>query len=79
MNKNLILAAALMLSSSGAMAQSGTFQLKANLKNFGDTVLVWKGRGAKMDTVLVKKDKFTYTTTMDKPVNRGNLEDRKCA
>ena len=69
MNKNLILAAALMLSSSGAMAQSGTFQLKANLKNFGDTVLVWKGRGAKMDTVLVKKDKFTYTTTMDKPAN----------
>ena len=43
MNKNLILAVALMLSSSGAMAQSGTFQLKANLKNFGDTVLVWKG------------------------------------
>ena len=69
MNKNLILTAALMLSASGAMAQSGTFQLKANLKNFGDTVLVWKGRGAKMDTVLVKKDKFTYTTTMDKPAN----------
>ena len=69
MNKNLILTAALMLSASGAMAQSGTFQLKANLKNIGDTVLVWKGRGAKMDTVLVKKDKFTYTTTMDKPAN----------
>ena len=69
MNKNLILSAALMLSASGAMAQSGTFQLKANLKNIGDTVLVWKGRGAKMDTVLVKKDKFTYTTTMDKPAN----------
>lgn len=67
MNKNLILAAALMLSSSGAMAQSGTFELKANLKNFGDTVIVWKGRREKMDTILVKKDKFTYTATLEKP------------
>lgn len=67
MKKNLILTAALMLSATAAMAQSGTFQVKANLKNFGDTVLVWKGRKEKMDTILVKKDKFTYTTTLDKP------------
>ena len=68
MKKNLILSAALLLSASAAMAQSGTFQVKANLKNFGDSVIVYKGRGVKMDTILVKKDKFTYTTTLDKPM-----------
>ena len=67
MKKNLILSAILLLSASAAMAQSGTFQVKANLKNFGDTVIVYKGRGVKSDTVLVKKDKFTYTTALDKP------------
>ena len=67
MKKNLILTAALMLSATAAMAQSGTFELKANLKNFGDTVIVWKGKREKMDTILVKKDKFTYTATLEKP------------
>lgn len=67
MKKNLILSAALLLSASAAMAQSGTFQVKANLKNFGDTVLVFKSRKEKMDTVLVKKDKFTYSTALDAP------------
>lgn len=67
MKKNLILTAALMLSATAAMAQSGTFELKANLKNFCDTVIVWKGRREKMDTILVKKDKFTYTATLEKP------------
>ena len=67
MKKNLILTAAFMLSATAAMAQSGTFELKANLKNFGDTVIVWKGRREKMDTILVKKDKFTYTATLEKP------------
>lgn len=67
MKNNLILTAALMLSATAAMAQSGTFELKANLKNFGDTVIVWKGRREKMDTILVKKDKFTYTATLEKP------------
>lgn len=67
MKKNLILSAALVLSASSAMAQSGTFQVKANMKNFGDTILVVKGRGEKMDTVLSKKDKFAYTTQLDKP------------
>lgn len=66
MKKTLILSAALVLSASVAMAQSGTFQVKANLKNFGDTVIVYKGRDAKNDTVLAKKDKFTYSTTLDK-------------
>ena len=69
MKKNLLLTAALMLSASAAMAQSGTFQVKANLKNMGDTVIAYKGRNAKNDTVLVKKDKFTYSTTLDKPMD----------
>lgn len=67
MKKSLILSAALLLSASAAMALSGTFQVKANLKNFGDTVIVYKGRDSKADTVLVKKDKFAYATTLDKP------------
>ncbi len=69
MKKNLLLSAALMLSASAAMAQSGTFQVKANLKNMGDTVIAYKGRNAKNDTVLVKKDKFTYSTTLEKPMD----------
>ena len=36
MKKSMILSAALLLSATVAMAQSGTFQVKANLKNFGD-------------------------------------------
>ena len=69
MKKSMILSAALLLSATVAMAQSGTFQVKANLKNFGDTVIVYKGRNIKIDTVLVKKDKFTYTTTLQKPMD----------
>lgn len=65
--KKMILSAALVLASSAAMAQSGTFQLKANLKNMGDTVIVYKGRGEKRDTILVKKDKFAYSATLDAP------------
>lgn len=65
--KKMILSAALVLASTAAMAQSGTFQLKANLKNMGDTIIVYKGRGEKRDTILVKKDKFTYSATLTQP------------
>ena len=65
--KKMILSAALVLASTAAMAQSGTFQLKANLKNMGDTIIVYKGRGEKRDTILVKKDKFTYSATLNEP------------
>ena len=65
--KKMILSAALVLASTAAMAQSGTFQLKANLKNMGDTIIVYKGRGEKRDTILVKKDKFTYSVTLNEP------------
>lgn len=37
--KKMILSAAFVLASTAAMAQSGTFQLKANLKNMGDTII----------------------------------------
>ena len=65
--KKMLFTAALMITSTAAMAQSGAFQLKANLKNLGDTVIVYKGRGEKRDTILVKKDKFTYTTQLNEP------------
>ena len=66
MKKNLILSAALLLSASAAMAQTGTFQMKVNLKNLGDTIIAYKERN-NMDTVLVKQGKFSYTTTLEAP------------
>lgn len=67
MKKSLILSAALMLSASAAMAQSGTFQVKANLKNVTDTLIAMKSMDDK-DTILVKQGKFTYTTTLKAPM-----------
>ena len=65
--KTAILSAALMLASTVAMAQKSNFQLKVDLKNFNsDSVLVYKGRNVKMDTVLVKNGKFTYSVNLDK-------------
>ena len=65
--KTAILSAALMLASTAAMAQKSNFQLKVDLKNFNsDSVLVYKGRNVKMDTVLVKNGKFTYSANLDK-------------
>ena len=61
----------MMLLSMSAMAQKAqkaNFQLKADVQNFAkDTVLVYKGRGVKMDTLLVKNGKFTYSTNLEKP------------
>ena len=65
--KTAFLSAALMLASTVAMAQKSNFQLKVDLKNFNsDSVLVYKGRNVKMDTVLVKNGKFTYSVNLDK-------------
>ena len=65
--KTAILSAALMLASTVAMAQTSNFKLKVDLKNFtSDSVLVYKGRNVKMDTVLVKNGKFTYSANLDK-------------
>ena len=60
--KTAILSAALMFASTVAMAQKSNFQLKVDLKNFNsDSVLVYKGRNVKMDTVLVKNGKIQET------------------
>ena len=68
MKKQLFLSAAMMLLSMGAMAQKANFQLKADVKDFcKDSLLVYKGRGVKMDTILVKNGKFTYSTYLEKP------------
>lgn len=53
--KKMILSAALVLASTAAMAQKSNFQVKVDLKNFAtDSVIVFKGRDVKMDTILVK-------------------------
>jgi len=72
--KNLVLTAAMVLASSAAMAQKANFQVSVNLKNFAaDTVLVYSGRNAKMDTLLVKKGKIAYSTFLDKASHRTFL------
>lgn len=72
MKKSLVLSTALMLLSMSAMAQKApkaNFQLKAEMQNFSnDTVLVYKGRGVKMDTLLMKNNKLTYATYLENPV-----------
>lgn len=53
--KKMILSAALVLASTAAMAQKSNFQVKVDLKNFAtDSVIVFKGRDVKMDTILVR-------------------------
>ena len=66
--KKMILSAALVMASAAAMAQKANFQLKAEMENFAtDTVLVYKGRDVKMDTLMSKAGKFTYSATLENP------------
>lgn len=68
MKKQAILFASMMMMSMGAMAQKSNFQLKADVKDFcQDSLLVYKGRGVKMDTILVRKGKFTYEANLEHP------------
>ena len=72
--KKMILSAALVLASTAAMAQKNNFQVKVDLKNFAaDSVIVFKGRDVKMDTILVKNGKFTYSDNLTKVSNRAFL------
>ena len=72
--KKMILSAALVLASTAAMAQKSNFQVKVDLKNFAtDSVIVFKGRDVKMDTILVKNGKFTYSDNLAKVSNRAFL------
>ena len=65
----IILATALLTLATSAMAQKSEFCLKADIEDLSDdTVLVYKGRGVKMDTVLIKNNKFVYKTKLDAPV-----------
>ncbi len=66
----MIFGAAMALVSTAVMAQKGSnFQLKVDMKNFSaDTVLVYKGRGVKMDTLVAKGGKFAYSATLQAPV-----------
>ena len=69
--KKMIFTAALVLASTAAMAQKSNFQVKVDLKNFStDSVIVYKGRSEKMDTILVKNGKFTYSANLEKASNR---------
>ena len=70
----MIFTAALVLASTAAMAQKSNFQVKVDLKNFStDSVIVYKGRSEKMDTILVKNGKFTYSANLEKASNRAFL------
>ena len=72
--KKMIFTAALVLASAAAMAQKSNFQVKVDLKNFAtDSVIVFKGRDVKMDTILVKNGKFTYSDNLAKVSNRAFL------
>ena len=69
--KKMIFTTALVLASTAAMAQKSNFQVKVDLKNFStDSVIVYKGSKEKMDTILVKNGKFTYSTN---PVSYTHL------
>ena len=69
MNYMILSATLAMMSLTTMAASKNNFQVKVDMKNFSqDSVLVYKGRGVKMDTLLIKKDKFTYATNLDKPV-----------
>ena len=70
--KKMIFTTALVLASTAAMAQKSNFQVKVDLKNFStDSVIVYKGSKEKMDTILVKNGKFTYSTNLAKASNRA--------
>lgn len=59
------------------MAQKSNFQVKVDLKNFAtDSVIVFKGRDVKMDTILVKNGKFTYSDNLAKVSNRDFLDTK---
>lgn len=63
-----LLAVAGLSFSNCTMAQDSVFQLEADLSNFGDTLLIYRGRDAKTDTVLKKDGLFVYSATIKTPV-----------
>lgn len=64
------LAAGMLLTGTGAYAADGVLHVKGDLKNFGDTAIVFVNapgsRDTKPDTFLVKNDKFDFTVKVNK-------------
>ena len=75
--KKMIFTAALVMASTAAMAQSGTFTVKANVEGLPDSLVALSEH--KRDTVLVKKNKFEYVKKVDSPswIFLGDLQDMK--
>ncbi len=75
--KKMILGAALAMMSMAAMAQSGSFQVKASIDKLPDSLVAMVGR--KKDTIVVKKNKFDYVKKVDAPtwIFIGDLQELK--
>ena len=73
MKKILFTMAAALSVLSGWAAPKGNFQLKVELKNFGDTMIVYipgqTNQDAKMETVVAKNGKFETDLDIDQPKN----------
>ena len=60
---------ALLAATQMAHAAKGNFTIKANLKNFGDSIVAFipQGDDYKRDTIIAKNDKFTATFDIKEP------------
>ena len=60
---------ALLAATQMAHAANGNFTIKANLKNFGDSIVAFipQGDDYKRDTIIAKNDKFTATFDIKEP------------
>lgn len=66
--KKMLLSAALAMTVGAAVAQdASTFRLQAEVKNLGDTLIVYKGRGEARDTILARDGKFEYAAQLGEP------------
>ena len=68
MNK-MLMVSALLAATQMAHAAKGNFTIKANLKNFGDSIVAFipQGDDYKRDTIIAKNDKFTATFDIKEP------------
>ena len=63
---------ALLAATQMAHAAKGNFTIKANLKNFGDSIvaIIPEGDDCKRDTIIAKNDKFTNPASFGAQANR---------
>lgn len=73
----MILGAALAMMTMTAMAQNDAFLLKGDVESLADSLVAMAGR--KRDTILVKKNKFSYVKKVDAPtwIYLGDLQELK--